>query len=513
MDETNVDSVDRNSINDNVEQNSVGDYGNESLENGISENTFAETENVKDIYDEDVDGTSSSGKIPINDFGNVTDEDYDTENDKDSMRTFYVVSITVLCIFVLLVGLIVANRLFPDFISFSDDVSDEQTKLDSVMPYTENSDDEKSPDDVLAQDGEVQESDGVYTPDSTDTPDNALEENNSTTSVDGTKVLSVTEIYKSCVNSVVGITTEGTTTNIFGQVSKNASSGTGIVYSSDGYILTNYHVVESGSVHTVTLYSGESYKAELVGYEAANDVALLKINATGLSNAYIGSSDSISVGEDVVVIGNPLGELTYTLTRGVISALNRVINTDSVPKNMFQIDAAVNSGNSGGPAFDAFGRVIGIVTAKYSADTIEGIGFCIPINDAVNIAEELKKYGYVRGKSGLEICADDGMLTYNGFFTLRGALVTFVEKGGAAEKSGITTGDMIVEVNGTSVYSASDLQTVLRAFTIGDKVDIVAYHSSNGKTYEQKQYTVTLGEYSPHDVPNDYSTEKYGFVM
>lgn len=509
MDEKNIESdiANKTDMEKNVSELKDSD-NNPAVEDRKSDNAIIESETDEDFSDEDDFDVAGGDGEYTKDFGNVTDEDYDTENDKDSMRAFYVISITALCIFVLLTGLIVTNRLFPDLISFSGD-GESGTQLDSVEPSVENSDTEDDLNDGKnLQDTVVPENDNI---------DDVISQNNSTSNVDGQTALSVTEIYKSCVNSVVGITTEGTTKNIFGQVSKNASTGTGIIYSADGYILTNYHVVESGTTHTVTLYNGESYKAELVGYEAANDIALLKIDAKKLTNAYIGDSDDISVGEDVVVIGNPLGELTYTLTRGVVSALNRVIHTDATPMNMFQIDAAVNSGNSGGPAFDSRGCVIGIVTAKYSADTIEGIGFCIPINDAVSIAEELKTYGYVRGNAGLELCAGDGYLTYGNSwvtsYAIYGAKVTFVKKDGASGLSGIVAGDMIVEVNGTMVASVAELQTVLRTFSVGDKIEVVAYHSSNGTSYDKKTYIVTLGERSPLNVPKDYSADKYGSIV
>ncbi|MDD7772697.1 MAG: trypsin-like peptidase domain-containing protein, partial [Firmicutes bacterium] len=196
-----------------------------------------------------------------------------------------------------------------------------------------------------------------------------------------TGALTPSEIYSKYVNAVVGIANEGTTTNYFGQVSATASSGTGFIITEDGYILTNHHVVEGAKTLTVTLNDGTEYPATLVGSESAiSDVALLKIDATGLTTVDIGDSDSLQVGEEVCTIGNPLGELTNTLTVGYISAKDREINTDGTPINMMQTDAAINSGNSGGPLFDMNGNVVGITTAKYSGETnsgtvIEGLGF------------------------------------------------------------------------------------------------------------------------------------------
>ena len=170
------------------------------------------------------------------------------------------------------------------------------------------------------------------------------------------------------------------------------------ILSEDGYILTNCHVIEGSDEIQVSLYDGSTYKATLVGEDSTNDVALLKIDAKGLQAVSIGDSDQLKVGEKVAAIGNPLGELTYSMTVGYVSALDRTINTDGKPINMLQTDAAINPGNSGGPLLDMDGNVIGITTAKYASDEIEGLGFAIPINDAMEIAYDLMQYGYVKGR-------------------------------------------------------------------------------------------------------------------
>ena len=317
----------------------------------------------------------------------------------------------------------------------------------------------------------------------------------------GKEALSVSEVYEKNVNSVAGITTQSKTTNIFGQQSTMAATGTGIVISENGYIATNYHVVQGGDAFSVALYDGTSYDAELVGYDASNDVALLKIDATGLSAASLGNSDEIVVGEDIVVIGNPLGELTYTLTRGVVSALNRAINTDGTPINMFQIDAAVNAGNSGGPAFDAVGTVVGMVTAKYADETIEGLGFCIPINDVVKIANDIMEYGYVRGKAALEIGVEDAYSrTLWGTTRVSGAYVSYIIEGGCADKAGLKDGSLINYINNTAITSAEDLSVVLRSFSKGETVTVIGYY--NNKYFET---AITLSEYSPELIPDDWS--------
>lgn len=183
------------------------------------------------------------------------------------------------------------------------------------------------------------------------------------------------------VNATVGIATQ-ITTNVWGQVASASASGSGFILTSDGYVVTNNHVVEGATSVTVKLYNGDEYDAEVIGTDEMNDVALLKIDATGLQAVTIGDSDQIEVGEEVIAIGNPLGELTFTMTAGVVSALDREINTDGKPINMLQTDVAINSGNSGGALFDMNGNVVGITSAKYSGSTssgasIEGISFAI----------------------------------------------------------------------------------------------------------------------------------------
>ena len=218
-------------------------------------------------------------------------------------------------------------------------------------------------------------------------------------------------IYELAKKQVVGITSEITYTNFFGQISAASVSGTGFIISEDGYIMTNNHVIENaregGYDVSVLTYDGTEYTAEIVGYDEANDIAVLKIDATGLTPVTMGSADDIVVGNAVYPVGNPLGELNFTMTSGIISATDRTIttDTDSLPINMFQIDAAVNSGNSGGPVYDADGEVIGVVTAKTKATGVEGLGFAIPIEDASHIADQLIEYGYVVDRATMGVSA------------------------------------------------------------------------------------------------------------
>lgn len=303
------------------------------------------------------------------------------------------------------------------------------------------------------------------------------------------RTLSATEIYDLACRQVVGISTTFTGYNMFGQLSSNAVSGTGFIISEDGYILTNNHVVEdalsSGSTVTVKLYDGSEYDAEIVGVEGTNnDIAVLKINASGLTPVTLGNSDDMRVGESVYVVGNPLGELTYTMTSGIISALDREIAADrNTSVNMFQLDAAVNSGNSGGPVYNAYGQVIGVVTAKYNSSGVEGLGFAIPVNDAKAIAEEIIDHGYVTGKPYLGIIATNMSQTdaqrYN---TVPGVYVYSVSEGSCAEKAGLQQGDVIVSLDGKEVETTSDLASVKKDYKAGDSCEIRYYRSGKYQT-------------------------------
>ena len=305
-------------------------------------------------------------------------------------------------------------------------------------------------------------------------------------------------IYEENVDSIVAIQTEIVTTNMFGQTVAGASAGSGFVISEDGYILTNAHVVDSATSIKVKFENGEEYKAELVGFESENDIAVLKISANKLFNAVIlGDSDKMVVGEDVVTIGNPLGELTFSLTKGVVSALDREIMVDKFTSiNMFQVDCAVNQGNSGGPVFNMYGEVIGIVSAKYASSIIEGLGFCIPINDVSNIVTDLIEHGKVVNKAYMGVSVSDidaNMIKqYN---MVKGAYVSIVEKGSSAEKAGLKIGDIIVQLGNEKVESVSDLLSAKRGYKSGETVMLKVYRSG-----EYIELSITFEEYNEEEV-------------
>ena len=295
--------------------------------------------------------------------------------------------------------------------------------------------------------------------------------------------LTPAQVYQNNVPAIVGIANESTAYNYFGQPSSTASSGTGFVISADGEILTNYHVVKGAETLTVTLSDGTQYPATVLGYEEASDVALLKIEATGLPTVTLGDSDSLSVGTEVAAIGNPLGELTYSLTVGYVSAKDRAINTDGTPINMMQIDAAINPGNSGGPLFDMSGNVVGITTAKYSGSTsngatIEGIGFAIPINDVKDILDDLRENGAVLNRAYIGIRTDDvSDEAVESYGLPHGAVVASVEKDGSGYKAGLQKSDIITAIDDTQVTGISDLSTALKKYRAGDSAELTVYRS------------------------------------
>ncbi len=310
------------------------------------------------------------------------------------------------------------------------------------------------------------------------------------THVNTGKQLSLEEIYASWVNSTVGISTEIVTTNWFGQqVIGGAAAGSGFVISSDGYIVTNYHVVEGAHTIKVTFYDGTEYEATLVGGEANNDVAVLKIEAEGLTPVIIGNSDHLHVGQTVTAIGNPLGELTFSQTHGIVSAKDRTVTlSGGIRINMIQTDCTINAGNSGGPLFNLYGEVIGITSAKYSNNgsyseaTIEGIGFAIPMNDVVDIIKDLIEHGYVTGKPNVGILLDDIDANALRYGVPDGAEVMAVLEGSCAQKAGLQVGDIITKVDDTAITSVTGLQDAVRGHKAGDTVTFTV--SREGQTVE-----------------------------
>lgn len=307
-------------------------------------------------------------------------------------------------------------------------------------------------------------------------------------------VMSPEDIYSMAVEQVVGVNTEYAT-NAFGQNTSTAVSGSGFIISTDGYIVTNYHVVElakdNGLALKVLLHDGTSYPATIIGYEEDNDVAVIKIEATGLNAVTRGTNDTMKVGETVYAIGNPLGELDYTMTNGIVSAMDRVIAvSESISINMFQIDAAVNSGNSGGPVYNARGEVIGIVSAKYASAGVEGLGFAIPIDDAIAIVSELIENGYISGKAYMGISVINFTSAEAQYYGLEeGALVKVVEPGSCSEKAGLKVGDIIVKLGDYDVTSTDTLKLAKKDFKAGDTTTITVNREG-----EELEFSITFDE-------------------
>jgi len=291
-------------------------------------------------------------------------------------------------------------------------------------------------------------------------------------------LLTPADVFAQNVNAVVAIGTEGVTTNDWGQTSRFASSGSGFIITADGYIVTNHHVIDDATTIKVILSSGETMEAELVGSDGENDVALLKIDGQNLPTVSLGDSENLQVGDQVAAIGNPLGELTNTLTVGYVSALDREINTDGAPINMLQTDAAINSGNSGGPLFDMYGNVIGITTAKFASSQIEGLGFAVPINDAMYIVYDLIEYGYVTSRPWMGVSVKDMDSVTASYYSLPvGVYVGEVTEGGAADKAGVEAGDIIIGLGEREVTCYTDLSAALKKYKAGETAEMTLFRA------------------------------------
>ncbi|MBR5329696.1 MAG: trypsin-like peptidase domain-containing protein [Firmicutes bacterium] len=302
--------------------------------------------------------------------------------------------------------------------------------------------------------------------------------------------LTVAEINNKISPSVVLITATGMT---------GGGEGTGVIISDDGYIVTNAHVVSGFSDITVTLNdeAKTEFPATVVGEDAATDIAVIRIRAKGLTSAEIGTFSTLQVGQDVVVIGNPLGaEFTGSVTTGIISALNRQVEfDDGSVYNYIQTDAAINSGNSGGPLVNMQGQVIGINAAKIDTSVAEGMGFAIPIDDVVPVANDLIEYGYVTNRPYIGIAGDGINEQYAKFYNLpTGVLVASVNEGSPAAKAGLQVDDIITHIEGTAVTSVGQLNAVKNKFKPGDTVELTVYRYSTGDTFKVK---LELGEQTP----------------
>ncbi len=378
----------------------------------------------------------------------------------------------------------------------------DKTHEDNIAYLNEDKPDEDEPEETSAAEDEDEDAQHPATPSvnwiTMATPEDAL---------------TIPEIVEKAMPSVVGVSAvfEGEPDGYYGfydyfggggQTQQYTGTGTGIVMSSDGYIITNAHVIydstyDYGAAVSVTvLMSDESeYEAEIVGYDLETDLAVLKVDASGLVAAEFGSSEELQVGEMVVAIGNPLGfELFGTTTCGIVSAMNREIVINEKKMSLIQTDAAINSGNSGGPLLNCYGQVIGINSAKmscaYSSASVEGLGFAIPISDAATIINDLVNYGYVAGRPQIGITSMDiDESTAYRFNMPQGVYVYSVTEGGAAEKAGLQVGDVIIGIEDTAVTTTEELNAVKNEYNAGDTIALRVYRAG-----EEINVQITLEE-------------------
>ena len=309
--------------------------------------------------------------------------------------------------------------------------------------------------------------------------------------VDGKNAMTDAELYASNVNGVVSINVTGTSgTNFFGQPVQTASAGSGFVLTKDGYIVTNYHVVENADTVKVTMYNGDEYEAKYINGDEDYDIAVIKVEAAELQAVTLGDSSKLNVGDHVLAIGNPLGELTFSMSGGMVSSVNRAINVDGTPFNMIQTDTSINPGNSGGPLFNAYGEVIGIVSAKYSSysnEAVEGLGFAIPINDVFAMIQDIMTNGYVTNKPYLGITGGtmtEEMAAQYRYSADEGVFVYSVEEGSAAQKAGLKMGDVILKVDDNEIETMEDLTAVKKKYAAGDTVTLTIYREGQEITVE-----------------------------
>ncbi len=321
---------------------------------------------------------------------------------------------------------------------------------------------------------------------------------------------SKSQIIELCAPAVVGIDvtyqTSGYGYGYFGSSQTTTGSGSGIILTSDGYIVTCKHVVDSADTINVILNDDTEYVATLIGTDSRYDLAVIKIDATGLTPTTLGDSDMLTVGEDVIAIGNPLGELRGTATGGMLSALEREVSVEGVKMTLIQTDAAISPGNSGGGLFNASGSLIGIVNAKASSEDAEGLGFAIPVNSVKTIINDLIDHGYVTGRAYLGVSTQNVTLQsgqngwgsssfFGSYFGMGGTscvMIAEVVSGSAADQAGLQAGDLILKLEDTEITSNSVLSERIAAYNAGDTVTLTIQRNGAEQTV-----SVTFGEYKP----------------
>lgn len=309
-----------------------------------------------------------------------------------------------------------------------------------------------------------------------------------------TSPLSTAEIAAKCGVSVVEIRTETVTTGKWMQEYVTEGAGSGVILTQDGYIVTNNHVIAGASKIKVTLQDGKDYEAKLIGRDEKSDIALIKIEAEGLTPASVGDSNKLVVGEKAVAIGNPLGELGGTVTDGIISALDREVTIDGNKMSLLQTNAAINPGNSGGGLFNGAGNLVAIVDAKSSGEGIEGLGFAIPVNDMAAVVQQLMDYGYVKGYTDTGMTFIDITDTLTAMQYRVNSLGVYVLKvsGDKALEAGFQSGDLVTKVDGQEVSSSGDIDSIVSSHQVGDQIEFEVYRSRGYLTLK-----LTLTEFVP----------------
>ncbi len=298
--------------------------------------------------------------------------------------------------------------------------------------------------------------------------------------------MTVQEITEKCKSSVVEIKTESVSSDSWMQQYVTEGAGSGVIITSDGYIMTNNHVIDGASKITVTTADEKEYEAELIGTDSITDVAVLKIDASGLTPATYGNSDQLAVGDMAVAIGNPLGQLGGTVTAGIISALDRQLEIDGKTMTLLQTDSSINPGNSGGGLFNGDGQLIGIVVAKSSGSDVEGLGFAIPINKAADVAQQIMDQGYVSGQpsTGMSYTESAEQTSIDALFNKGQSSNVYIYsvEGNNAKKAGFKAGDMVYAVDGTQITTFNDLSAIVTSHEVGDKLKYTIIR--NGQTME-----------------------------
>lgn len=317
-----------------------------------------------------------------------------------------------------------------------------------------------------------------------------------------TEEMTVGEVAEATRDSVVEITTEAVSTGSFMMQYVAEGAGSGVIMSEDGYIATNHHVIDGATSISVRTTDGTSYKATLVGSDEKSDLAVIKIDATGLKSAVVGNFENCKLGDTVIAIGNPLGQLGGTVTDGIISALEREITIDENIMTLIQTNTAINPGNSGGGLFNTSGQLIGIVNAKSSGEDVEGLGFAIPISIAQTVIQDLIEHGYVTGRVDtgievLEISDYQSAMYYR--VTVAGLYVYSVSDGSKAASAGFQPGDLIKSIDGLSISTAEEYNKIIDSHAVGDTLQVVISRQNKEQTL-----TLELTEYKPSSSISDF---------